>query len=189
MNEEVSRALLPSFASHHTPLGLECDEIPGRNLLGAQDDVHARIGIDDLRELAHFQRVGAVFERFLHGATSKFPEISSLRRRPAVGMDLREFVEFRLSGGDGLAVLGEDVDRLLLRAMLDLLALGILPRRRTGAEATAFKTVSATLRTLDPKIDAKIQRPKSITKVLSEIASMLIDDDAEAAYSSPIPVP
>jgi hypothetical protein len=83
---------------------------------GAHDEVHARVGLDDIGDLADGEPVRGLLERLLHLPAPEPAEVAALRVRRAVRVLGRERAERVRAPADLRLVSAQDPDGLVLRA-------------------------------------------------------------------------
>lgn len=92
-----------------------------------KDDVDSAVGVDDVRELPHAQRIRRLLERPLHLAAPEEAEVPSSLRRAAIGFRARHVSKLPPAVDNLLPEPQELVDGLLLRGRLDRDAVRIFP--------------------------------------------------------------
>jgi len=94
--------------------------------------MHTAVRVDNITELANLQGIGRVLEGRLHFAAPKFAEVAAVLGRTAVALTLGQVGKLDFSFDDLLAEILQQGNGLLLGALGDDGALGVLPGRRSA---------------------------------------------------------
>ncbi len=92
--------------------------------------MNARVGVNNIRELADLKGKGSVLEGLLHGPATEETKVTAILGTATVAVGRGQITEGGSTFNDLVAVAEKDLDGLLNRALGDLGASGVTPRRR-----------------------------------------------------------